>query len=202
MFKSIEKHSIAEIIEKKSKFIANIYSVDTKEEMQIILEKCKKKYYDAKHNCYAYIIENEEKYSDDGEPTGTAGAPLLSLLKNSEMNNILVVVTRYFGGILLGTGGLVRAYTKVCKSALDKAKVIYKENGIRYEIEISYSDFGTFQHICENSNIEIKKIDYGQYIKIILDSTKEDKYYLVNNLNVKKICIKEEKVVIKVKNIQ
>ena len=125
----------------------------------------------------------------------------MSLLKNNELKNILVVVTRYFGGILLGTGGLVRAYTKACKAALEKAEVIYKENGIRYEIEITYSDFGILQHICENSNIEIKKVDYGQYIKVTLDSTKEAKNYLINSINVKKICIKEEKVVIRLKNI-
>ena len=202
MFKSIENTATAEIVEKKSKFIANIYSVDNKEEIQRLLEESHKKYYDANHNCYAYILENEEKYSDDGEPTGTSGAPMLSLLKNSNLKNILVVVTRYFGGILLGTGGLVRAYTKACKTALENADIVYKENGIRYEIEISYSDFGMLQHICENSNIEIKKVDYSQDIKVVLDSTKEDKNYLINNINVKKICIKEEKVVIKLKNIQ
>lgn len=200
MFKTIEKHNSTEIIEKKSRFISNIYNVNNKKEAQNIIDQCRKKYYDSNHNCYAYIIGNEEKCSDDGEPTGTAGAPLLGLLKKSELNNILVVVTRYFGGILLGTGGLVRAYTKACQCTLDDTRIILQDYGVRYEIEISYSDLGNLEHICEQSGIEIKKIEYGQDVLILLDCKKEDIKYIESNIRLKKVCVKEENIVINIKN--
>ena len=105
MFKSIESESIAEIIEKKSKFIATLYEANSKEEAERILQDTRKKYYDAKHNCYAYIIQKIEKCSDDGEPSGTAGAPLLSLLKSANLTNIIIIVTRYFGRHITWNGG-------------------------------------------------------------------------------------------------
>ena len=115
MFKTISNNTTAEIIEKKSKFIANIFYVESVEEAENKIKEVKKKYFDARHNCYAYSIFSENgiinRCSDDGEPSGTAGAPMLNIINSKELTNILVIVTRYFGGILLGTGGLVRAYT-------------------------------------------------------------------------------------------
>ena len=123
-----------------------------------------------------------------------------------EENNIVLEENKKIDSVIVGEEDY--SVIELCErinsnETLEGCKgVVYKENGIRYEIEISYSDFGMLQHICENSNIEIKKVDYSQDIKVVLDSTKEDKNYLINNINVKKICIKEEKVVIKLKNIQ
>ena len=114
-FVTIEENVDYTLTEKKSKFIANLIRVNSKDEAENEIKKLKKNYYDARHNCFAYrVIENNhivEKASDDGEPSGTAGAPMLNILQKNELCNILVVVTRYFGGILLGTGGLVRAYS-------------------------------------------------------------------------------------------
>ena len=175
MFKSIESESIAEIIEKKSKFIATLYEANSKEEAERILQDTRKKYYDAKHNCYAYIIQKIEKCSDDGEPLGTAGAPLLSLLKSANLTNIIIIVTRYFGGILLGTGGLVRAYTEVAQKAIGNAKIVLKDYGVQYEIEISYNNLKELQYICKKLKIKIVNIEYKENVKLILESTFEAK---------------------------
>lgn len=175
MFKSIEGESIAEIIEKKSKFIATLYEANSKEEAEKILQDTRKKYYDAKHNCYAYIIQKIEKCSDDGEPSGTAGAPLLSLLKSANLTNIIIIVTRYFGGILLGTGGLVRAYTEVAQKAIGNAKIVLKDYGVQYEIEISYNNLKELQYICKKLKIKIVNIEYKENVKLILESTFEAK---------------------------
>ena len=175
MFKSIESESIAEIIEKKSKFIATLYEANSKEEAERILQDTRKKYYDAKHNCYAYIIQKIEKCSDDGEPSGTAGAPLLSLLKSANLTNIIIIVTRYFGGILLGTGGLVRAYTEVAQKAIGNAKIVLKDYGVQYEIEISYNNLKELQYICKKLKIKIVNIEYKENVKLILESTFEAK---------------------------
>ncbi len=126
MFKTIENEGIAQIVEKKSKFIAHAFYVESINEAEEYLGKIRKKYYDARHNCYAYRInvedETYEKQSDDGEPSGTAGAPILNILKKKELSNVLVVVTRYFGGILLGTGGLVKAYSEAAISAVENRR--------------------------------------------------------------------------------
>lgn len=175
MFKSIESESIAEIIEKKSKFIATLYEANSKEEAERILQDTRKKYYDAKHNCYAYIIQKIEKCSDDGEPSGTAGAPLLSLLKSANLTNVIIIVTRYFGSILLGTGGLVRAYTEVAQKAIGNAKIVLKDYGVQYEIEISYNNLKELQYICKKLKIKIVNIEYKENVKLILESTFEAK---------------------------
>lgn len=197
MFKSIEKNVSGEIVEKKSKFIANIYVINSKEEAEEILKDVKKKYYDARHNCYAYILKDTEKSSDDGEPSGTAGAPLLELLKTSNLRNVMIVVTRYFGGILLGTGGLVRAYTLSAKKALENAHIIEMEYGIRYSVEIEYSELKNLQHICKNLGIKIAKIEYKIKIIVTLESSIEKKVELDNsNVELLKEFIEEENIVI------
>ena len=194
MFQSINEESIAEIIEKKSKFIASLYEANSKEEAENILQETRKKYHDAKHNCYAYIVKenkNEDDYkynnieinnlqqiekcSDDGEPSGTAGAPLLALLKSSNLTNVIIIVTRYFGGILLGTGGLVRAYTEVAQKAINNAKIVQKDYGIRYEIQINYSNLKEIQYICKKLNINIVGTEYKENINLYLESTVDSK---------------------------
>ena len=133
--KTIKENVTAQLAEKKSKFISDIYHVNSVEEAEAKLQEIHKKYYDAKHHCFAYrILEQDgiiEKASDDGEPSGTAGAPMLNILQKNELCNIIVVVTRYFGGILLGTGGLVRAYTQVAKQAVENAQIVTVERRFR-----------------------------------------------------------------------
>ena len=126
MFKSIEKNTTAEIVEKKSKFISNLYYIESVEEAEKLIKQANKKYFDARHNCYAFSVVTENgivnRFSDDGEPSGTAGGPMLNILTSQNLSNVLVIVTRYFGGILLGTGGLVKAYTTASLEALNKER--------------------------------------------------------------------------------
>ena len=163
-FITIKETSQAEIVEKMSKFIANVYYIENKEEAEEILKNNKKKYYDARHNCYSYrVLENGniiEKSSDDGEPSGTAGAPMLAILKGNNLCNILVIVTRYFGGILLGTGGLVKAYSEAINKVIEKSEKISKTEGIEFEIKIDYQNLEKFKHYCKTNNIIIENIEF------------------------------------------
>lgn len=143
--KTIKENVTTQIIEKKSKFIANLFYVSSVEDAENQLQQIRKQHYDARHNCFAYRIGETkdiiEKASDDGEPSGTAGAPMLNLLQKQNLTNVLVVVTRYFGGILLGTGGLVRAYTQAAKEALEKVEIVKEELRIRIAINFTISKF-------------------------------------------------------------
>lgn len=179
MIKTILKNVSSEIIVKKSKFISNIFYVETEEEAQQIIKEISKKYYDAKHNCFAYVIEEKnnkkiEKQSDNGEPSGTAGAPILDVIKKNNLCNVLVVVTRYFGGILLGTGGLVRAYTDATISGIEKTELVEKKLGNVYEVEITYGDLKDFKYNCNMLKIRIVNIIYENNVKVIMETTQEE----------------------------
>ena len=201
-FTTIEENVSTEIVEKKSKFIANLFYVETVEEAENIIRETRKKYFDARHNCIAYrVLENGqiiEKASDDGEPSGTAGAPMLNILQKNEFANVLIIVTRYFGGILLGTGGLVRAYSDSLLKAIENSKKILKCLGQQYEIRIDYSEFENFKYYCKKNNIYIEKLEYGEDIVCIIsmqNNIKEDfkKDYERKNIiikNLKELSIK------------
>ena len=134
-----------EITEKKSRFIATICPVHSEEEALAFIEKTKKKYWDARHNCYAYILGETQscmRSSDDGEPQGTAGHPMLDVLCGQQLYDVAVVVTRYFGGVLLGTGGLVRAYSQAVQEGLLHCEIIEKKKGIPVEIVTDYTGLG------------------------------------------------------------
>ena len=168
-FKTIlEKNTTAEIIEKKSRFIANLFYVETPQEAEDKIKQIKKKYYDAKHNCFAYITLNgneiQKKCSDDGEPSGTAGAPILEILEKQSIYNVVVIVTRYFGGILLGTGGLVRAYSDSLKEAIKESTLVEQEPGYEAEIKLPYADFEKFKYYCKKNNINIINSEYSDFI--------------------------------------
>ena len=186
---------VAEVVEKKSKFIANMFYINNISEAEKIIKNIKKKYYDAKHNCIAYrVIENEkiiERSSDDGEPSGTAGAPMLSILQKNNLCNILVIVTRYFGGILLGTGGLVSCYSQATLKALEKATKVTKCIGKVAEIELDYSNLEIFKYYCKNKKINITDIEYLDKIicKIEAEDSKIDK--LIQDISLKNIIVKE-----------
>ena len=157
-----------EIIEKRSRFIATAFHVESEDEANAVIADMKKKYWDARHNCYAFIvgIDNElSRFSDDGEPGGTAGRPILEVLKSRALTNTLVVVTRYFGGVLLGTGGLVRAYTDATVAALDEGissgslKTMCLMKIVR--ITTDYNLFGKVQYLLSNEeSAVIRDINY------------------------------------------
>lgn len=195
--KTIKNDNCIEIIVKKSKFIANAIQVNSKMEAEEKIKELKKQYYDARHNCYAYIVDNFEKCSDDGEPSKTAGAPILDVLKKKQLSNILVVVTRYFGGILLGTGGLVRAYTKAAQDAIDKCEIVNKIEGIRYTIYVDYESQKDVLYWCKKLNVNIINTKYDNIIELKLESTKENQQKLLNNIKILKNCIiSDEKIYI------
>ena len=168
MYNTIKENASYEIVEKKSKFIGNVFYVESKEEAEKIIKEQKKKYHDARHNCWAYRVLDDnnvvEKSSDDGEPSGTAGAPMLNILSKENIVNTLVVVTRYFGGILLGTGGLVKAYSESTKLALEQAKITKIEEGYIHKIEINYSDLDSFKYYLKNNEIKLVKEEYFENV--------------------------------------
>ena len=130
----------SEYVEKRSQFLGHVRRVETEDEARAFIAEMKKKHYDARHNCWCYIIRGgAERYSDDGEPQGTAGIPMLEVFRREEITNVVCVVTRYFGGVLLGAGGLLRAYTKSAKEALDAAGVSAVRRWVEAELECSYA---------------------------------------------------------------
>ena len=133
----------AELVEKRSRFIGQVRPVETEEEARAFVEQVKKKHYDARHNCWCYRLRDGgvERYSDDGEPQGTAGQPMLNVFQREEVTNVVCVVTRYFGGVLLGAGGLVRAYTQSAKDALDAAGVSVVRRWVQAAVPCPYSFF-------------------------------------------------------------
>ena len=199
MFQSIDSYAIGEIEVKRSRFIAEVFYIEDESIAKEKIDEIKKKYFDAKHHVFSYKIDNLERFSDDGEPQGTAGTPLLDIIKKRNLNNILVVVTRYFGGILLGTGGLVKAYSDAFTLALENAKIVNKTNGIEYEIVANYENLEKIKYICQNNNITIKNIEYGEKITITLTSIKESYEVLKQNYNlIENSKITNENIVINV----
>ena len=180
-FVTIKENTQYILTEKKSKFIANLIKINSQEEAEDIIKKYKKQYHDARHNCIAYrVLEDEhiiEKSSDDGEPSGTAGAPMLNILQKNSLCNVLIIVTRYFGGILLGTGGLVRAYSESLNGAIEQSHKIMQTIGVEAEAIVDYNQFEKFQYYCKNNDIEIANIQYLENIncKITLEEIKKDK---------------------------
>lgn len=151
------------IIEKKSRFIATIEPVETVEEAEAFIEKTKKKYWDARHNCHAFSVGTNmplSRCSDDGEPSGTAGKPMLEVLTGRRIHNAAVVVTRYFGGTLLGTGGLVRAYTQAVQEGLKNCKLVEKYSGILMKLSMDYTDLGKVTYILNEMSIYIENTEY------------------------------------------
>ena len=204
-FYTISNNSEAEIIEKKSKFIAHIFYVESIEEAEKYLKATRKKYHDARHNCFAYAIETIDggiavKYNDDGEPAGTAGSPILKILLEKGITNVLVVVTRYFGGILLGTGGLVRAYTKTTLEALNKAEIIKKEKGCEIELEIEYCDLESAKKYLYDIGVKSIKVEFLEKVKLNAEIPKNMLKYIETedvkkNFKILKYNILEEKII-------
>lgn len=157
-YKIITKEGSGEIVEKKSRFIASVYSVETVEEAENKIAEVSKKYWDARHNCYAFVIgENSEitRCSDNGEPSGTAGKPILEVIKGAGVTNVLVIVTRYFGGVLLGTGGLVRAYTQSAQAGLSASEIGEMVYAQKLSIKVGYNVINNVQYYLSQNEIAI-----------------------------------------------
>lgn len=185
--RTISEENKAEILVKKSKFIANIFYIENEEEANNIIKKIKKDYFAARHNCYAYRISSEnnilEKYSDDGEPAGTAGQPILNVIRGNELQNVIIVVTRYFGGILLGTGGLVKAYTESAKKVLEETKIINKQIGKKIKYEILYQDLEKLNYYMRQNKIKIYNSNFLENIEVYVEITDEKAQIIEKNKN-------------------
>ena len=166
-YKTVYTGGEGEIVEKKSRFIATVRPVETEEEALAFIEEMKKKYWDARHNCYVYSVGKNREYtrcSDDGEPSGTAGRPMLG----EDIYNVAAVVTRYFGGVLLGTGGLVRAYSKSLQEGLAASTVIEKTYGISMEVITDYTGIGRIQYIAGEKKLPILDSEYTDRVVLHL----------------------------------
>ncbi len=196
MFYTIKNECKAEITEKKSKFICNIFHVESVKDAEEKLNMIRKKYHDARHNCYVYKVfeENVFKASDDGEPSGTAGVPMLNIVNGRNLSNILVVVTRYFGGILLGTGGLVRAYSLATTTALENANIVMQEMGLEAEFFVEYKELEELKYIMKNRNINIINLEYAEKIKVIVQGKEENILKILNDKISDRITLKNSKI--------
>ena len=177
-YKTIYQGNKAEIVEKKSRFIATVQLVRSEQEALEFIEKIKKQYWDASHNCFAYTVgERQElqRFSDDGEPGGTAGRPMLDVLLGEGLHNTAVAVTRYFGGTLLGTGGLVRAYQKSTKAGIDASMVITKKRARKLKINTDYTGLGKIQYILAQRGLKIMDTQYTDSVcmKVLLPLDEE-----------------------------
>ena len=169
--KSIIHKEIYEVTIKNSKFIGVIMPIESKEDIKKNLNKLKEEYKNATHYCYAFNLINDKGFSDDGEPNKTAGIPILNVIEGNDLVNILVVVIRYFGGIKLGPGGLIRAYSNTCKEVINKCTLIDLIKGLEASISFTYSNEKEINYLLKNSIIKNK--DYEQNCTYIIETTKE-----------------------------
>ena len=167
LYTTIDSECVFEFEEKRSVFIGYVCSVTTEEEAKAYIQKIKSKHYDARHNCSAYLLRNGSmRYSDDGEPQGTAGIPMLEVLKKSRLVDVVVVVTRYFGGILLGAGGLVRAYSAAAAGAITNAVKAEYRKCVLFEIKVDYPSYDKLTRHLENNGVRVTETDYNENITI------------------------------------
>lgn len=177
-YKVVYEGGSGEIVEKKSRFLAAVQPVESEEAAAAFIGAVKKKYWDASHNCSAFTIGRHHELtrcSDDGEPSGTAGRPMLDVLLREDIHNAAVVVTRYFGGTLLGTGGLVRAYQKCTQAGLEGAVIIEKQQGQLLEIGTDYNGLGKIQYLMAQREIPVRNTEYTQQVVIQAMVPKERK---------------------------
>lgn len=183
-YKVITCGGTGEVEEKKSRFIAQTAAAATEEEALAFIEARKKQFWDARHNCYAYVLgENAQtvRFSDDGEPAGTAGRPILEVILNSGIRNLVVVVTRYFGGVLLGTGGLVRAYTKAAQAGLAASDVRTMQYGYEIDLITDYNGIGKIQYLLGQRGISAEAA-YAEQVSVKIRVPFEDKDVIVHEV--------------------
>ncbi len=170
--RTIAKAVESEINVKKSQFICHLFPTKTKKESKEIILKVNEQYNDATHNCTAYIVSDGEGFDDDGEPGGTAGKPMINVLRKNDLHNVTAVVTRYFGGIKLGAGGLVRAYSKSVLEAINEAEILEVELYDVYTLVFEYSDIKLVDGEVRNNNLEVTSKDYSD--KVTYDVVSKD----------------------------
>lgn len=200
-YKTIIEAGMGEIVEKKSHFIGYVRHTESEEEALAFINEIRKKHYDARHNCFAYCVDGEQqtqRFSDDGEPGGTAGKPILEVIKGNELCDVCIVVTRYFGGTLLGTGGLVRAYTDAAKACIENTQVLAKRRMIPMKLHTNYTDFGKIQYLLASEEIPILDSEYGEdvcvHVEIFVDDADKVKKKLIE-VTAARIIIDEEDAV-------
>lgn len=183
-YKTVKGEATGTIYEKKSEFIGYIAHAKTEAQAQEFLSKIRKKHYDARHHCYAYIIKDEGvvRQSDDGEPSKTAGMPILEVLRHSGLEDVIIVVTRYFGGTLLGTGGLVRAYTEGAKAALEAAEILTYKLCVDLNITVDYSLYDRITTLCQNRNGKIIDTQFTDNVNITIRMLSGTQDSLINDL--------------------
>lgn len=184
-FRFVYEGGEGEIEEKKSRFIAHVKKIESEEEALDFLAKMKKQYWDARHNCFAYVLGNRhqlQRCSDDGEPAGTAGRPMLDVLLREDIHNCIVVVTRYFGGTLLGTGGLVRAYQKATQEGLAASIILEMKQGMRITIHTDYNGIGKIQYILGRDQITTMDSRYTDKVELDVMVPLEQKDQLLTDI--------------------
>ena len=197
-YKTVYEGGKGEIVEKKSRFIAHVAKASTVEEAQLFIDKIRKEYWDARHNCSAFSVGTLNpltRSSDDGEPSGTAGKPILEVITGSGIRNIVIVVTRYFGGTLLGTGGLVRAYTEAAREGIRNAVIIDKIPGVKVKISMDYTDLGKIQYILAAHDTPVLDTEYTDKVVISALFPKEDEkelYHLLSEGSSGRVRIEKE----------
>lgn len=170
-YHTVYRGGSGEIVEKKSRFIAEVFPVTSEEEAMQYLEEARKRYWDARHHCWAYVLgrnPSAERMSDDGEPAGTAGKPILEVIRGRQITDVLVIVTRYFGGTLLGTGGLVRAYTASAAEGLQHSEIITRFHGFKLRIAADYTSLGKIQYLLAQRKICILESVYTDKVELIV----------------------------------
>lgn len=183
-YKTVQNEAQTLLIEKKSKFIAHVKPVDNENDAIAFLNKIRSEYPDATHNVYAYVIDENNifRYSDDGEPSGTAGMPVLDVIRKAGLVDVAVVVTRYFGGTLLGTGGLVHTYGASAKQGIEEAGIITRIMCDVFSVKLDYTLAGKLQHIVASEGIMLDDTIYGSDVEMILCSPLEDTERLINHI--------------------
>lgn len=165
----VEKSGSAEVVRKKSRFLSVLLSVNDEKEAFFEIEKIKKEHYNARHNCFAFITGSEpftERFSDDGEPQGTAGKVILDVMKHNHLSNALIVVTRYFGGVLLGTGGLTEAYSSAAAEACKDAELMRVLMGRQVDVSLDYTDYGKIEYLIRDNGIPVLSSDFAENVKV------------------------------------
>ena len=182
LYKTAKKPAFAQIVEKRSRFIGYIKPVKSEEEALEFLNSIRSKHWDAKHNVYAYSLRDNSimRFSDDNEPSKTAGMPVLDVLKKNEITDCIIVVTRYFGGTLLGTGGLVRAYSAAAKAALDASGVVIMQRCCVYTLECTYTSYSKISTLIQKYDGEVDSNEFAENV-IVKFHIPDDKFVFFNN---------------------
>ena len=181
----IKEGGSGEIVEKKSRFIATLKAVSSEEEAAAFIAGIKKQYWDAKHNCTAFVIGEDAQItrcSDDGEPSGTAGRPMLNVLTSAGLTNVCVVVTRYFGGTLLGTGGLIRAYQEAVKEGLSNCVIVQRVSATGYSVETDYNGAGKLQNLFGRENVIVENSDFSEKVIFTILLLKEQEEEILKKI--------------------